>query len=69
MPTATLPRRYGSIADGAELLGVTERTVRNFIARGQLTGYRLGAKTIRIDMREVESLLKPIPTAAAGGRR
>jgi excisionase family DNA binding protein len=46
----------------AEHLGVTDRTIRNLIARGELTGYRLGKRTVRVDFADVEALLRPIPT-------
>lgn len=54
--------RYISIGDAAEYLSVTDRTIRNFIALGELTGYRIGTRAIRVDLREVEALLTPIPT-------
>ena len=70
MPTAATPRtRYITIGDAADHLSVTERTVRNFIARGELTGYRIGTRAIRVDLHEVEALLTPIPTANVGGAR
>lgn len=70
MSLATLPRaRYVTIGSAAEYLSVTDRTIRNYIARGDLTGYRVGSRAIRIDLRELEGLLTPIPTASGGGRR
>lgn len=71
MAVATAARtRYVTLSDAAECLSVTERTVRNYIARGELTGYRIGARAIRIDQRELDGLLKPIPTVGtAGGAR
>ncbi|OFT58147.1 excisionase [Brachybacterium sp. HMSC06H03] len=70
MSLATTPRtRYVTIGDAAEYLSVTDRTVRNYISRGDLTGYRIGTRAIRVDLRELEALLTPIPTAAVGGRR
>lgn len=56
-------RRFASLKTACEHIDVTERTLRNYIARGELTGYRLGSRTIRIDLDELEALLKPIPTA------
>lgn len=61
--------RYITIGDAADYLSVTERTIRNYIARGELTGFRVGSRAIRIDQRELENLLTPIPTMAGGGRR
>lgn len=69
-PAPTTRRtRYVTLAEAAEYLSVTDRTVRNFIARGDLTGYRIGARAIRVDLRELEALLTPIPAANGGGRR
>lgn len=63
MSTATLPRRWLSQAEAAEYLGVTDRTIRNYIARGQLRAHRpRGSRLIRIDLHELEDLLRPIPT-------
>jgi excisionase family DNA binding protein len=52
----------------AELLGCSDRSIRNLIARGTLTGWRLpGFRAVRIDRDELLSRLKAIPTAT--GRR
>jgi excisionase family DNA binding protein len=45
------------------MLGVTPRTLRNWIAEGRLTAYRIGDKLIRIDRAELDALIRPIPTA------
>jgi excisionase family DNA binding protein len=69
MPTATTSRparRWLTQAEAADELGVTDRTIRNLIRRGQLTGYRLGSRAVRVDRLELESLLRPIPAAKAG---
>lgn len=63
--TKSVPRRWITQAEAADRLGVTDRTIRNLIARGDLTGYRLGKRTIRLDVNEVDQCLRPIP--AAGG--
>jgi excisionase family DNA binding protein len=47
-------RRYISINDAAEYLGVTERTIRQMISDGRLIGYRNGAKFIRLDLNEID---------------
>jgi excisionase family DNA binding protein len=52
-------RRYGSIADAAEYLGVTPRTIRQMIADGRLTGYRNGPRLIRVDLNEVDAAMEP----------
>ncbi|KUI14354.1 DNA-binding protein [Mycobacterium sp. GA-1285] len=52
-------RRYGSIADAAEYIGVTPRTIRQMIADGRLTGYRNGPRLIRVDLNEVDDAMQP----------
>lgn len=60
--TETLTGRYVTQSAAAKYLNVTDRTIRNLIARGSLTGYRLGARAIRVDRAELDALLTPIPT-------
>lgn len=63
---AARTRRYVSLDEAAEYLSVSPLTVRRRIAAGDLTGYRLGrSRTIRIDLDELEGMLRPIP--AGGG--
>jgi excisionase family DNA binding protein len=60
-------QRYASLEEAAAYLGCDARTIRRQISRGQLKGYRFGNKTIRVDLDELDTLLKPIPTASEGG--
>jgi len=60
-------RRLGSIADAAELAGVNPKTIRRRIADGTLNGYRVGPRLIRVDLAELDALLRPIPTAGSAG--
>ena len=53
--------RWGSIDVAAERLGVSPRTVRRMISRGELPAYRVGKRLIRIDLLELDDLLRPIP--------
>lgn len=65
MPTALTndPRRWLSQRQAADYLGVTDRTVRNYIARGILPGHRgRGSRLVRIDRADLDALLSPIPT-------
>jgi excisionase family DNA binding protein len=58
------PRRWLTQLEVAEYLGVTDRTVRNYIARGDLPAHRVrGSRLLRIDLHDVEALLTRIPTA------
>ncbi|GCD88762.1 AlpA family transcriptional regulator [Nocardioides sp. LS1] len=51
---------------GADMLGVTDRTIRNMISRGVITGYKIpGVRAVRVDRDEITSKLKAIPTGVA----
>lgn len=67
MMSRSLERRtLVSPTEGAEYLGVTTRTIRRRIADGSLTAYRMGPRLIRVDLNELDNLLRPIPTAGCG---
>ncbi|GAA0638640.1 hypothetical protein GCM10009547_48570 [Sporichthya brevicatena] len=59
-------RHLVSVDDAAEYLGVHAQTVRSFIHRGKLTGYKVG-RLMRVDAAEVERLAEPVPTVRAAG--
>lgn len=46
--------------EAGDILGVTDRTIRNMLADGRLRGYRIGSRNIRLKLNEVESALQPI---------
>lgn len=69
MNQKTLERRYVTLSEAAEYLAVTERTIRNMIARGELTGYRIGKRAIRIDHLELDAAMTPIPTVGTVASR
>ncbi|AFA73600.1 DNA binding domain, excisionase family [Gordonia polyisoprenivorans VH2] len=56
MSTRTSPK-YVSPAQLAAELGLTDRTVRRWIAEGKLHAVRFSARVIRIDRAEVERLI------------
>lgn len=53
-------RKLVSINVAAAELGVSERTIRRYIASGRLTGYRVGARLIRVDLSQLDRALTPI---------
>ncbi len=61
----TPPRRLASIDAAAAYVGVNPRTVRRRIAAGELTGYRFGPRLIRVDLDQLDAVLRPIPSAAS----
>lgn len=45
---------------------VTVRTVRNWISRGLITGYKLpGGRAIRVDLDEIEKVMSVVPATVA----
>lgn len=56
-------RQLISIAQAAERLGVCGKTVRRRIADGSLTAYRVGPRLLKIDVADLDDVLRPIPTA------
>ncbi|ORV91199.1 DNA-binding protein [Mycobacterium interjectum] len=57
-------RRYVKIAEAAEYLQVTDRTIRQMIADGRLTGYRSGGRLVRLDLNEIDRAMRPFGGAA-----
>lgn len=58
-------RSWLSQADAAAYLGVTDRTIRNYVSRGFLPARRVsGSRLVRIDRADLDNLLRPIPTAS-----
>ncbi|WP_046317849.1 helix-turn-helix domain-containing protein [Mycobacterium sp. UM_Kg1] len=53
------PRRWVSVADAAEHIGVTPNTIRAMIADGRLSGYRAGKRLTRLDLNEVDAAMQP----------
>jgi len=54
--------RLLTIKDAADLVSVSERTIRAWIKTGKLVGYGIhGERTLRVSEREVVSHVRPIP--------
>ena len=51
------------IKDACARKSVHPDTIRRAIARGDLTGYKFGHRTVRVDVAEVDALFKPMPNA------
>jgi excisionase family DNA binding protein len=60
-----MSRRYISITEAAEYLGISTKFVRNLIMEGEIKGYRIGSyarhRTLRVDLDEIdEKLTQPV---------
>jgi excisionase family DNA binding protein len=60
-PSAIATRRLVSIADTAEILGVSAKTVRRRIASGELDAVRLGRRTIRVKTESIDRMIDAHP--------
>ena len=68
VPVVQSPRlsaRLASINKAAEYANCNPRTIRRRISEGALTGYRFGPRLLRIDLDELDALMRPIPSAAS----
>ncbi len=65
---AATPRRLISLAEAADTLAVSTKTVRRYIAAGELDAVRLGRRTIRVRVDSLDRLIDGHPLNTWGGR-
>lgn len=65
--TATTPRRLISLSEAADALGVSVKTVRRYIAAGDLDAGRLGRRTIRVRLDSLDRLIDAHPVSTWRG--
>ena len=54
-------RRLVSLATAADMLDVSTKTIRPYIAEGELDAVRLGRKTLRVKAESIERLIDARP--------
>ena len=64
-PPRASRRHYESVSEAAARVGVSTKTIRRWIASGQLAGYRMGPRLLRVDPDDVDAMLTLIPAARA----
>jgi predicted site-specific integrase-resolvase len=69
MTTTTVPQRLVSPVQTGEILGVSTKSVRRYIAAGDLDAVRLGRKTIRVKVESIDRLIDAHPVNGWRGRR
>ena len=59
----TYPRhgRLMTISAAAEYADVHPVTLRRWVAAGRLPAYRVGPRLLKIDLDELEAIIRPIP--------
>jgi excisionase family DNA binding protein len=62
LPRKTLRRKATADAvplkEATEYIAVTDRTLRQMIADGRLTGYRSGSRLVRVDLNELDAAMQ-----------
>lgn len=58
------PPAFISPYEAAGYIGVTRRTVDRWISTGRLRAYRVGSRTVRIRVTDLEAFLQPIEVSA-----
>lgn len=69
MPATKSTRRLVSLDAAATYAACSTKTLRRRISDGSLTGYRLGPRLLRIDLDELDAMLRPVPSARVGASR
>lgn len=54
------PARRVRLKDGATHAHVCVKTLRNWIAAGRITGYRVGPKLLEVDLDEIDRIIRPV---------
>ena len=52
--TTTATPRWGKLSDAASECGVSTKTIRRMIARGEIYGERIGPRLIRVDLDTIQ---------------
>jgi excisionase family DNA binding protein len=62
----SITRNLQTVEQTAKYLGVTPRTIRNYVSKGLIPAYRIpGTRGIRLDLDEVTNRMRLIPTTRA----
>jgi excisionase family DNA binding protein len=63
MAQSDRPQRLTSIVNAAAYADVSTRSIRRWISRGILAGYRVGPRLLKVSLDDVDKLARRIPTA------
>ncbi|MCT2059580.1 MULTISPECIES: helix-turn-helix domain-containing protein [Dietzia] len=63
------PNRPIKVKEAAELVGVTPKTIRNWVDAGKIPGYRFGYNRMVVDLDDIEPLMSCQRITPKGGVR
>lgn len=66
LTNATLYKRLVTVEEAAAYVRCAPRTIRRYVSSGAIAGFRVGPRMLRVDLNEVDAMLRPIPTAGGG---
>lgn len=61
---AVSTRKLIPMAEAADYLCISDRTIRRYISAGILKAYRVGPRLIKVDLADIEAILNPTGGAA-----
>ncbi|WP_280242516.1 MULTISPECIES: helix-turn-helix domain-containing protein [Nocardia] len=64
---STEARNLISLRTAAALVDVDTKTIRNWIAAGDLNGFRVNGRLLRVERDELLALIRPAATVINGG--
>lgn len=59
----TQARRLVSISQAAQYVDVHPMTLRRWISAGRVSAYRVGPRLLKVDLVELDAMMRPIQTA------
>jgi excisionase family DNA binding protein len=58
--------RWASLAQASEYLGgIPERTIRSWISKGWLPGFRIGPRQLQVNLNDLDAMRTRIPVGAS----
>lgn len=64
--TASETRNLISLKTAAALIDVDSKTIRNWIASGDIAGYRINGRLLRVERSELLALVRPAQLTQGG---
>lgn len=57
-------KRWYAPFEASTYTGLSARTLRDYVSRGDLRAYRIGPRQIRYDVADLDALLQPVAAVA-----
>jgi excisionase family DNA binding protein len=61
-PQPELTPRWASLAHAAAYFDCSTDTLRRYIANGDIPGHRVGGKTLKVDLNDLDALPEKLPS-------